>query len=176
MVCKPAMANPVIVGRSSERGSAMLVTLIVVSALFAGAATLTSMQISSTRSADLGRQKTSSLSCAEAGLATARTAVAAHYSDWNSALGQSEPSWLQSLDHDIDDDGVADFTLRLIDNADELDSDNPSVDNDLAVFVVSTCVKFGDAPAEVTELVRFSGGGSCYQAQLGGCGGNGNAN
>jgi hypothetical protein len=123
------------------------------------------------------RSKISSLHCAEAGLAVARGAVKSHYSGWNAYLGQdSEPDWLSSLDHDLDDDGVADFTLRLRDNTDESIEDDPSVDNDLAVFVVSACVKYGDARTEVAELVRFNGGGSCYQAQLGGCGGNGNAN
>jgi hypothetical protein len=155
----------------------MVVTLIIITALFAGAAALSSMQLSSTKSSGLVRDKTSSLYCAEAGLAVARNAVITHYSDWNNWLGQSsEPTWLQSLDHDVDGDGVADFTLRLRDNADETVDDNPNVDNDLAVFVVSACVKFGDAPTEVSELIRWSGGGNCYQAQLGGCGGNANAN
>ncbi|HUS28297.1 MAG TPA: pilus assembly PilX N-terminal domain-containing protein [Kofleriaceae bacterium] len=162
--------------RSPERGSAMLVTLIIITALMAGAATLTQMQLTSTRSSSLVRDKMASLHCAEAGLAVARAAVTANVTSWNSALAMTtEPSWLQSLPHDIDGDGVRDFTLRLRDNADET-VDNPNVDNDLAVFVVSSCVKFTDAPAEVMELVRFNGGGSCYQAQLGGCGGNSNAN
>ena len=155
----------------------MVVTLIIITALFAGAAAMSSMQLSSTKSSGLVREKTSSLYCAESGLAVARNAVITHYGDWSNWLGQtSEPTWLQSLDHDIDGDGVADFTLRLRDNADETVDDNPNVDNDLAVFVVSACVKFGDAPAEVSELIRFNGGGNCYQAQLGGCGGNANAN
>jgi hypothetical protein len=119
----------------------MVVTLIIITALFAGAAALSSMQLSSTKSSGLVRDKTSSLYCAEAGLAVARNAVITHYSDWNNWLGQSsEPTWLQSLDHDVDGDGVADFTLRLRDNADETVDDNPNVDNDLAVFVVSACV------------------------------------
>ena len=154
----------------------MLVTLIIITVILAGAATMAQMQLSSNKSTDLVRVKVSSLHCAEAGLAVARTAVTANYSDWNNWLGQGQPPWLASLDRDLDGDGVADFTLRLRDNADEMVDDNPNVDNDLAVFVVSACVKFGDAPAEVSELIRFNGGGSCYQAQLGGCGGNANAN
>jgi len=155
----------------------MLVTLILITAVFAGAATMTSMQLASHKNTQLIRDKTSSLYCAEAGLAAAHSAVATHYGDWNNWLGQaSEPTWLGTLDHDLDGDGVADFTLRLRDNADESVDDDPSVDNDLAVFVVSTCVKYDDVPVVVSELIRFNGGGNCYDAQLGGCGGNANAN
>ena len=169
--------NPVSVTRTPERGSAMLITLILMAAIMTGAAAMTSMQLTSNRSTEIVRTKISSLHCAEAGLAVARGVVKTHYSDWNTYLAGGEvPDWLSSLDHDVDDDGAADFTLSLRDNADEANLDDPTVDNDLAVYVVSACVKYADSRTEVTELVRFNGGGSCYQAQLGGCGGNSNAN
>lgn len=156
----------------------MLVTMILITALLAGSAVLVSMQMQSTRSADVQKTKTTALYCAEAGLAGVEAVVTAHYSQWNASLGTNvEPSWLASIDHDIDNDGTADFTITLRDNADETTTaDDPTHDNDLSVFIVSSCTKYSDMPASVTELVRSSGGGNCYQAQLGGCGGNANAN
>lgn len=164
--------------RSSETGSAMLVTLIIVAALLGGAAVLTKVQLGSTRATDLTRTKTAALYCAEAGLAAARTTVAGNYVLWNSALGQAEPSWLGSIAHDLDGDGVADFEITLRDNDDEVAplANDLTHDNDLAVFIDARCTKYPEVTAAVSELVRFNGGGSCYQAQAGGCGGNGNEN
>lgn len=154
----------------------MLVTMILSAALMAGAAALVSVQLHATRSSGLTRSSISSVHCAEAGLAAARASVAANYAQWNASLGQStEPSWLAGIDHDLDGDGVADFAIKLRDNDDETPADLTH-DNDLSVFVVSTCTKYPDTPTEISELVRFNGGGNCYQAQLGGCGGNANAN
>ena len=164
------------VTRSTERGSAMVVAMIVMAALLAGAAALTSMQLHSTRNAGFAREKITALHCAEAGLVTARSTVAARYGQWNAALAAgTEPSWLAVLDHDVDDDGAADFTLSLRDNSDEQPEDNTR-DNDLTVYIVSRCTKYADTPVEVVELVRYNAGGNCYGAQLGGCGGNNNAN
>lgn len=165
-----------LVKRCPERGSAMLLTMIVSAALMAGAAALVSVQLHSTRNSGLTRSSISSVHCAEAGLAAARAAVAANYAQWNATLGQSiEPSWLAAIDHDLDGDGVADFAITLRDNDDDTPAD-PAHDNDLSVFVVATCTKYPETPTEISELVRFNGGGNCYQAQLGGCGGNANAN
>jgi len=155
----------------------MLVTMIVITALLAGAVSLASIQMASSRSVGLTRDKTASVYCAEAGLATARAAVATNYASWNTALAAGpQPTWLASLDRDIDNDGTADFELTLRDNEDETTTDDPTRDNDLAVFVNSTCVKYPETPISVAELVRYSGGGNCYQSQLGGCGGNNNGN
>jgi len=157
----------------------MLVTMIVVTALLGGAAVITSMQITATRSAELTRAGLSSLYCAEAGLVLARVAVASNYAGWNAALGAAaEPSWLAGIDHDLDNDGIADFVVTLRDNDDEASplANDLARDNDLTVFLVSTCVKYPDVPIAVTELVRYNGGGGCYQSQLGGCGGNANQN
>lgn len=154
----------------------MLVTMILMAVILSGAAVMVSMQMSSTRNAGMTRSKMSSVYCAEAGLVTARTAVSTSYAAWNDALAAgTEPSWLTSLDHDLDDDGSPDFTITLRDNHDDT-PDDQTRDNDLTIFIVSTCIKYPDTPTEVTELVRHSGGGNCYDAQLGGCGGNANAN
>jgi hypothetical protein len=154
----------------------MLVTMILISAMLSGAAVMVSLHLESVRGSGVTVSKVSSLYCAEAGITRARRTVAASYSQWNAALGQTvEPSWLAALDHDLDGDGVADFTLQLRDNEDEVPS-NVQRDNDLSVFIVSRCTKYPDTPTEVMELVRFNGAGNCYDAQLGGCGGNANAN
>ena len=177
--------------RTGQRGSAMLITLVLIAALLAGAAVLVQLQISSTRSSDLTRTGTRSNFCAEAGLALARPIVLAQYTQWAPALQQSntallggtapvEPSFLTTglgTAHDLDGDGVGDFIVYLKDNDDEGTATNDrAVDNDLSVFIVSKCIRYPEIPREVEELVQFTGSGTCYQAQQGGCGGNNNSN
>lgn len=153
----------------------MLITLILVSALLAGGAVLTQMQVKSTKGAQMTRAGLTSMYCAESGVTAARATVMNNYASWNAALGQTtEPSWITSgVAHDIDGDGTPDFTITLKDNDDDGDT---TKDNDLTIYVVSKCIRDSDTPATVAELVRFNGGGNCYQGQLGGCGGNNNAN
>jgi hypothetical protein len=167
--------------RQSQRGSAMLITLILIAALLAGAAVLASMQLSSTRSADVTRTGTASLYCAETGLNAARSIVASNYLNWAGNLGTgTEPTWLSSAIgvHDADGDGAgSDFIVYLKDNDDELTgSNNTAVDNDLRIYIVSRCLKYSENQKEVEELVQYTGGGTCYQSQQGGCWGNGNSN
>jgi hypothetical protein len=166
--------------RDRERGSAMLVTLILVAALLGGAAVMVSTQLASNRSTDLVRTGLAAADCAEAGLAAARSVVTANYGQWAGSIGTgTEPSWLASaINHDLDGDGAADFTITLQDNDDELPpaTNDKTRDNDLRIFVVSRCIKYDEVPREVQELLQYSGGGSCYQSQLGGCAGNGNSN
>lgn len=173
--------------RRAQRGSALLVTLILVGALLAGSAVLVVLQMSSNRSTDLTRSGLESLYCAEAGLSAARPTVLANYQNWNAALAYgvansyaSEPPLISgAINHALAGDGSAtDYMVVLKDNYDEPTgvTDNPSVDNDLRVFIISTCLKYPDNPKQVEELVQYSGGGQCYQSQLGGCGGNGNSN
>ena len=184
--------------RTPQRGSAMLVTMIVVVALLSGAAVLVSMQVASNRSADVTRTGLTSLYCAESGLSAARTLVADNYPGWAGNLGtNSEPTWLNNgasnctvatpgnccvgaacpVNHDIDGDGRADFVITLVNNVD-FNPPTPATDNDLQIFVVSTCVnpKYHDVQKQVEELVYFNGGGTCYHSQLGNCGNNGNSN
>jgi len=165
--------------RDPQRGSAMLVTLILTAALLGGAGVLVSTQLASNRSIDVVRTGTLSAYCAEAGLAAARPIVLANYALWASALGTgTEPSWLSAISHDLDGDGAADFVITLKDNDDEVPpaTNNLLRDNDLRIFIVSRCVKYSEVPKEIAELVQYSGGGTCYQAQQGGCASNGNAN
>lgn len=164
--------------RSGQRGSAMLVTLIIVSALIAGGAVLVSMQMSSNRAAEVTNTGVASLYCAEAGLSAARPVVVANYPNWAGNLSTGiEPSWLAGIDHDIDKDGINDFVVTLQDNDDDLTGPNDlTTDQDLRIFVVSKCTKYPDNPKQVEELVRYSGGVQKYKAQAGGNAGNGNDN
>jgi hypothetical protein len=164
----------------------MLVTLILISALLAGAAVLAAMQMSSTRSSDVTRTGMSATYCAEAGLAQARAVIAAQYTSWGSwlcsatsASACTEPASLYTAigSHDLDGVTGDDFMVYLRDNDDELSgSNNLGSDNDLRVFIVSRCIKYPENIKEVEELVQYSGGGTCYQSQQGGCWGNGNSN
>lgn len=182
--------------RSRQRGSAMMITMILVAALLGGAAVLAGMQIASTRSSDLTRLGTQSTYCAEAGLALARPVVLANYNQWQAAIAAyaaapnnpTEPLWLQTgigqnpaagsnLGHDLDGDNARDFFVYLKDNDDEMTGTNDLThDSDLKVFIVSRCTRYPDVIREVEELVQYTGGGACYQSQLGGCGGNNNSN
>ena len=72
--------------RTSQRGSAMLVTMIVISSLLAGASVLVSMQLASNRATDLTRTGLSAMYCAEAGLTSAHASVAQNVASWNAAL------------------------------------------------------------------------------------------
>lgn len=172
--------------RPTQRGSAMLVTLILIAALLAGGAILVHMAVDSTRSTDVSRTGMSALYCAEAGLAAAAPIVAANETSWPSALAMSgsstpdytEPSWLSSAvgSHDLDGDGVADFAVYILDNDDEAGGTNDLThDTDLAVYIVSRCIKYANAPQEVRELVRMSGNVGCIGEMKGGCNNGNNA-
>jgi hypothetical protein len=165
--------------RNPEQGSAILIVMIIIVALLGGGAALLSTQLKATRSTELTKTSAAALHCAEAGLAAARAAVASNYGGWNTALRESvEPEWLESVSHDLDGDGVADFTVALRDNEDEIapQANDKAQDNDLAVFVVATCIKYPEITKQVSELVLHNGTGTCYESQLGGCGANGNSN
>jgi len=174
MVKIPAVQPP----RRPELGSALLITLLIITSLLAGAAVIGGMQLRGARSADLTRNGLASLYCAESGLVAARTLVATNYALWNASFCNppapagtgacvvgtpaSEPAWLQdpALEHDLDGDTVDDFIITLKDNDDEQDplANDLTVDNDLQVFIISTCTKFPEVQKQVSELVRCSGG------------------
>lgn len=169
--------------RRSEQGSALVVTMIILSALAAGAASLVSVQSSATKGGELSTSGAKSLYCAEAGIAAGVPAVAANYSQWAASLAQGgtgEPSWLYTAigSHDLDGDGRDDFTVYIKDNEDEVPpaTDDPTRDNDLKVFVVARCIAHTDTPREVEVLVQISGGGTCYTGEIGHCDNNNNQN
>ncbi len=157
----------------------MLVSMILMAALLAGATVLVTLQMSSNRNTELTKTGIKALYCAEAGLTAARAAVAANQADWGTYLGTgNEPSWLATgIANDVNGDGVGpDFRITLADNYDETGTDNPNVDSDGKIFVVSQCLLYADTPREVRELVDYTTVSNCYSAQRGGCGGNGNMN
>jgi hypothetical protein len=167
----------------------MLVTLIVIASLLAGAVVLVAMQIASNKSTDLTRQSTLSLYCAEAGIHAARSVVGStDVTNKTAAILASstgdytEPSWLSTGigSHDIDGDGVADFHVYLLDNDDELatgGTNNLAVDVDNQVWVISVCDKYTETPKTVSELVQIATvNGTMYDWQAGGAFGNNNYN
>ena len=172
----------------SQRGSAMLVTMIIIAALLAGGGVLAKVQLSGTRSTGLHRTSIDAQYCAEAGLAAARPVVAASYAQWGTALAASgaatpdtsEPAWLAAGigSHDLDGDGVADFTVYIKDDVDELPpaDDDPTRDQNLRVYIVATCLRHPETPTSVEELVQLAGGGTCYKTQIGGCRNDNNEN
>jgi Tfp pilus assembly protein PilX len=172
--------------RNSERGSAMLVTLIIISALLAGAVVLVSMQLASNRSTDLARNSMTALYCAEAGLHAARRVIAnANKTDRDVALAQSaggDPTFMQTgiLSHDLDGDGLADFHVYLKDNDDEVaaaGANNLAADIDNQIWIISVCDKYVETPKAVSELVNIvEQSGTLYDWQAGGAMGNNNYN
>ncbi|MFT3696388.1 MAG: hypothetical protein QM831_24825 [Kofleriaceae bacterium] len=174
--------------RRRQRGSAMLVTMIVITSLLAGAAVLVSMQLASNRSTDLTRTGLEATYCAEAGLNAAMPQVMAHPELWATALTECggvypcipEQTIFTGVSHSVDYTGSgSDYMLYIRDNDDEYPPAplDPLHDSDLRVFIVSRCTKYGDTIKEVEALVEYTGGGSDYRMQQGlGGFGTGNAN
>lgn len=169
--------------RHPERGTAILITMIVTVALLGGGAVLVGMQMSSTRSTEVARSGMTALHCAEAGLNAARKPVNDAYTPdgtWGSSLGTgAEPAFVNSaaIDHDLDGDGVNDFLITLEDNDDEIGfTASATIDNDLQIYIVSTCLKFPENKKQVRELIRFKVNQKYYNSQAGGIGGNNNVN
>jgi hypothetical protein len=175
--------------RTKQQGSAMLITMIIVAALLAGAAVLASMQVSSNRSTELTRNGLASLYCAEAGLTAARSYIGGNYGAWNAALTANcadsdcrsviQPAWLDDsvFNHSIDGDNVGDFIVSIRDNDDETSgSQVGGTDIDERVFIVSRCIKYPDTPKQVEELIHYKPAMNPYCAQEGGCNSRNNDN
>jgi hypothetical protein len=179
--------------RNRQRGSAMLVTLIIISSLLAGAVVLVSMQLASSRSQDLSRSSTTALYCAEAGLHAARLAVGtANSTDLDAAVAASaggtttEPTWLSTAinvngDHDVNGDNAGpDFHVYLKDNDDEVVNgvaNNLADDIDNKVWIVSVCDLYPETPQSISELISIpAASGTMYDWQAGGAFGNNNYN
>jgi hypothetical protein len=167
----------------------MLVTLIIISSLLAGAVVLVSMQLASNRSTDLSRSSVTALYCAEAGLHAARAAVAeAASTDIDAAVAASaggtltEPTWLSTAigSHSVSGGSGGDFHVYLKDNDDEVISggvNNLADDIDNKVWVVSVCDLYPETPQAVSELLSIAAvSGKLYDWQAGGAFGNNNYN
>lgn len=163
-----------------------MITMILVIVLLAGGVALVQLGIQSTRSTALVVDRKAALHCAEAGLISARRAVGDNYGLWTGSLCNPDtgcdvgapgatPTWLLAADRDLDDDGVDDVVITLVDNDDELapQANDRALDNDQHVYIVATCTKYPEVRERVSELVQVTPGETCYDAQKGGCTGTG---
>jgi len=176
--------------RARQRGSAMLVTMIIVAALLAGAAVLASMQVNSNRATELTRDGLASLYCAEHGLTAGRQAVLNAYGAWNTALAANcadtvcsslvEPTFTAPgvFSHDIDGGTASiDFVVYIRDNDDDTAATQDyATDTDDTIFIVSRCTKYPDNPRQVEMLIKYTPGMPPYTAQEGGANSRANAN
>lgn len=155
----------------SERGSAMIIVMVILVALLGAGAVAIHLQVSDTKATGLIKAGRDSLYCAEAGLNYARPIVGEFFATWPEVLDGDDannPDWYP-IEADLDDDGELDFRVTLEDNDDERPPavNDRTKDRDLRVFVVSECLKFPDTPRKVLELVSYRGGGTYYRNQAG---------
>lgn len=164
-----------------QRGSAMLLVATLLVALLAGGAVALYVQLQGTKSAGLVKASKNSLFCAEAGVIAERSFLALNYLAWPVLLdgnSSNDPTWYP-LTGDLDGDGVADYSVTIKDNDDEVPPapDDPLFDNDRRVYAVGKCLKNPDVSRDVIELLMVGGGGYVYRNQAGGGGWNtGNQN
>ena len=164
-----------------ERGAALAVTLIMVTALLAGGALAMYMQLADTRGAQYVTESRGALFCAEAGLSAGRPFVSTNVASWPAMLDSdtaNDPDGYP-IEGDLDGDGTMDYRVEIRDNDDELPpvDNDPTLDIDATIFMISTCLRYPDTPREVLEMISFSGGGHNYRNQSGqGAGGTNNAN
>ena len=160
--------------RSKERGGVTLV-LILVLLVLAGLVGALAVRGSTSDLTMAGsqRQARTGFYCAEAGLNAARAQVAAIYPSWNSILAGTVPAGVTyPIVGDIDGDGVNDWSVTIRDNVDENPTNNPSVDSDLTVIMISQCTNAsfskGAAQKTVEQLVTYTGNlGTDYRYQAG---------
>jgi hypothetical protein len=157
----------------------MLVTMVIIAALLAGAAVLSSMQVNSNRATELTRNGLASLYCAEHGLTAARQYVINGYGSWAAALAGNcadsdcaslvEPAFLSAtaFSHDVDGGSTSnDFAIYIRDNDDDLTGPQLyNADADDTIFIVSRCTKYPDTPKQVEELIKYTPAMNPYCAQ-----------
>ena len=143
--------------RSGERGSAVLIVMLVIGSLIAVAAALTTLHNKQSQASEVTQKSAAARYCAEAGIAAAQSTVVANAASWNASLGTGvEPAWLSVVDHDLDGNGTPDFTIELRDDDDEAVNDL-SHDTNHAVFLVSTCIAHPENRSQVSVLVTDTG-------------------
>ena len=169
--------------RNGQRGTAILITMLLTVALLGGGAVLLGMQLSGTKSVDVSRTKTLALHCAEAGITAARQGVAAAYTSWAGQICNppapegtgtcviggvaGEAAVLAGLNREpTPPPEGADFRIHLVDNDDG--DGNMAADNDLQVYVVSTCIKYGEIKQQVRELIKITPGNQGREEQKNG--------
>jgi hypothetical protein len=167
--------------RDGERGATLIVVMVLLVALLAGAGVALSVQLGDTRSVGLIRETRDSTYCAEAGLAASRATISASYASWALLLdgdAANDPPWYPIVG-DIGDGGDPDYEVTVRDNDDERapNANDPTRDDDLLLFIVARCTRYPDTPREILELVGYEGAGSVYRDQQGqGASNTGNTN
>jgi len=158
--------------RSSERGSAMIVVMVILVALLSAGAVAVRLQMGDTQSTGLIKSGRSALYCAERGLNEARPIVGEHTASWDPALTvdtSDEPEWYPiELEWNADHDGP-EARVTILDNDDErpLTDNDREKDSDLAVYIISECLEFPQTPRKVLEFVSYQGIGESYRNQAG---------
>lgn len=156
-------------------------TVILTGLLVAASATAYLLTIE-TRSTGMVTMARRSLFCAEAGLAAGRATVVANYATWSLVLdgvAGNDPAWYPITGRMEAGAGPADYEVTLRDNDDELPplANDPTVDNDLKVFIISRCTRYPEYPRVVMELIEYQRAGDAYRSQSGrGAFNTGNAN
>ncbi len=159
----------------------MVLVMVILVAMLAGGAVALSLQLGSTKQVGLASDSRGALYCAEAGLSAARPVIGARYADWVDVLDTdpgNDPTWYP-FTGDLDGDGTDDYLVTMRDNDDETAPavNDTTRDNDLKIFVISSCTRYPDTPREVLELIKYEGGGAIYRNQSGcGSGNTGNCN
>jgi hypothetical protein len=158
---------------AGERGIALVLVMILVMGLMTVGLLALYSTSGETKSASYGVDSKAALYCAEAGLAKARPIIGANYAAWPSILDtdpSNDPAWYPITgDLDVPPDGVNDFVVTVRDNDDEPAgvANDPTHDNDMSVYVVSTCTRYAETPRQVTELIHYQGVGNVYRSQSG---------
>ena len=160
--------------RNRESGMAMVLVITILAALLGIAAVGLSMQLNSTKSTGLVKDKRAALYCAEAGLATARQTLILNRSDWDDVLAGIQPAggWYNittptdplGMTGDADGLGTADdYTVTIRDDGDDTDL---TTDSNNTIIVTSTCLLYADrAPATVIEVLAIVPTGLQYGDQ-----------
>lgn len=165
-------------GRDSERGSALIMAVAVVTILFLAGMGL--LHYTGTISGSYARVKRhdTAFFCAEAGLQHGRRAFGRRFSEWNTMLSNPGGVTDYPLVGDSDGDATNDYEVTIRDNEDEFGpgGNDPDQDNDLRVIVRSECTKPGfetdDEPVVIEAIIRFvapetpyeMGGGNASQS------------
>ena len=127
-----------------EQGGSLLLVLLIVTVLLGGAGVAIFVQLADARSVGVVRKAHEALFCAESGLAVARKLLGSPpYLDPGGAS-----DWLPVRGSVGDGDAVDDFEVTV--------RPGPAAPEP-TFFLESRCLKYPDAPTQVTELVGAGG-------------------
>ena len=156
---------------NNESGMAMVLVITILAALLGIAAVGLSIQLNSTKSTSLIKDKRAALFCAEAGLANAREILIQNRGEWSTVLSGTATGWYNlstgaplGITGDADNQGGAqDYTVTIRDDGDDTD---PASDQNNTIIVTSTCLLYAStAPATVLEVLSIVPAGNQYADQ-----------